>query len=77
MNPHSYPPLEWMDEVLGVPLTQDEQFDRVIEAFARHNRRPQITPEERKRIELEAHRNNPKHIAALKRRRKRKRGGPK
>ena len=57
---------------------QDREFDRVIAAVASYNRRPKpMTREERIAADKEARKKNPKHIAAMKRRKKRKRGGPK
>lgn len=56
----------------------DAQFDRVIEAFANYNRtRERRTPEQIEADRIAAHKRNPKHVAALARRRKRKRGGHK
>jgi hypothetical protein len=56
---------------------RDREFDAVIRAAASYSRRPSLSPEERRRIEAENHKNDPKHKAALARRKKRKRGGPK
>lgn len=58
-------------------MNQDREFDRVISAVASYNRRPRISPEEAERLKKEAHKKDPKHIKALERRKKRKRGGPK
>lgn len=54
-----------------------DQFMQVIGAFARYNSRPRLTQAQIEAERAEQHRNNPKHIKALARRRKRKRGGPK
>ena len=59
-------------------MNQDAEFDAVMRAVANFNRRrPRLSEEQRKAIELESHKKDPRHIKALKRRRKRKRGGPK
>lgn len=58
-------------------MTSDAEFDRVISAFARYNRRPQKTPEQIEAERIAAHKRDPKHIKAMERRKKRKRGGPK
>lgn len=57
-------------------MTSDAQFNAVISAVARYNARPQISEAEQKRREAEAHRKDPKHVKALAKRRKAKRGGP-
>lgn len=54
----------------------DAQFNAAIASVARHNARPRISEEEQKRREAERHRNDPKHVKALAKRRKAKRGGP-
>lgn len=53
-----------------------DPFEAVFRAVANFNRRPILTPEQRKAAEAKAHRENPKHIKALAKRRKAKRGGP-
>ena len=58
-------------------MNQDQQFDAVIAAVARHNRRVPVDPEWAKKVQAEAHKKDPKHIKALAKRKKRKRGGPK
>lgn len=59
-------------------MTGQDEFERVFNALARYNRRPKpLTREERLAAEKEARKKNPKHIKALERRKKRKRGGPK
>lgn len=57
-------------------MTSDAQFDATIAAFARYSARPRISEEEQKRRDAERHRNDPKHVKALAKRRKAKRGGP-
>lgn len=54
-----------------------DPFMDVIGAVASYNRRPRYTREQLEAMRAEAHKKDPRHIAALKRRRKRKRGGPK
>jgi hypothetical protein len=54
----------------------DDDFEAVFGAVARYGRKT-WTDKERAAIQAQAHRNNPKHKAAVARRRKRKRGGPK
>lgn len=56
---------------------KSDPFEDVISAFANFNNRTNITVDQMKALADQAHRQNPKHTAALKRRRKRKRGGPK
>ena len=58
-------------------LSDDDEFMRVISAFARYSSRPRLSPEQVEAQRREAHRNDPRHQKALARRRKRKRGGPK
>lgn len=56
----------------------DRQFDQVIAAVASYNRQPKPLTPEQAREQREAHRKqNPLHIKAVAKRRKRKRGGPK
>ncbi|SDH42026.1 hypothetical protein [Microbacterium sp. 77mftsu3.1] len=58
-------------------MSRDAEFDRVIAAVASYNRRPRpLTPEEEERKRREAKRNDPRHMKALAKRRKAKRGGP-
>lgn len=58
-------------------MSRDSEFDAVIAAVARMSGRPKMTREQQEAIERENHRKDPKHIKALAKRRKRKRGGPK
>lgn len=58
-------------------MNSDAQFEAVLAAYARHNHRPRLTPEQIEAEKREAHRNDPRHRKALARRKKRKRGGPK
>ena len=68
----------WAAEALGVSRSSEEQFMDVIGAYARHHQRPKPpTPEQVARIKRLAKKNNPLHVKALAKRRKRKRGGPK
>lgn len=63
---------------LGISRSSDKQFEDVLGAFARSHRRIQPpTPEQLAAFKREAKRNDPRHIKALAKRRKRKRGGPK
>lgn len=60
--------------------SRDREFDAVIAAMARQGQvryLPWQTAEESKRLAEEAHKKDPRHIKALERRKKRKRGGPK
>lgn len=81
MNPeltHTGLPV-WAAEALGIePRSQDEQFNAVISAFAHsHRRHKPPTPEQMAELKRAAKRNDPRHMKALAKRRKRKRGGPK
>lgn len=74
MSQVSFP--EWA-QILA-PSGKRDPFMDVIGAVANFNvRRADYTLEDLRRIEADARHQNPKHIAAVKRRRKRKRGGPK
>ncbi len=48
-----------------------------MRAFTNHSRRRNVDPSWAEQVQAEAHAKDPKHIAAMKRRKKRKRGGPK
>lgn len=80
MNPELTPsglPV-WAANALGMSRSTDEQFEDVLGAFARHHSRPKPpTPEQMARLKREVKRNDPRHMKALAKRRKRKRGGPK
>jgi hypothetical protein len=54
----------------------DRQFARALAAVADFNARPPKTREQIDAERREAHRRDPKHIKALAKRRKAKRGGP-
>lgn len=61
-------------------MNTDEQFEAVFAAYARQSalqRQRQKSPEQIERERREAKRNDPRHMKALAKRRKRKRGGPK
>lgn len=58
-------------------MSRDSDFNAVIAAVARMSGRPKMTAEQQAEIERRNHRNDPRHIKALAKRRKRKRGGPK
>lgn len=58
-------------------MNTDDQFNAAIRAFASfYNRRPKLTPEQIEGQRIAAHKKDPKHIKALAKRRKAKRGGP-
>lgn len=68
----------WAAEALGLGRSTDQQFEDVLGAFARHHSRPKPpTPEQMAELKRAAKRNDPRHMKALAKRRKRKRGGPK
>lgn len=68
----------WVAQALDVPQTSDQQFEAVLGAYARHHSRPAPpTAEQLIAFKKAQKRNNPLHVKAVARRRKRKRGGPK
>lgn len=73
---HTQRPPQWMG---AGAVTSDADFEAVLHAFANYNRRKAMEklPEQIERERREAKRRDPKHMKALERRRKRKRGGPK
>lgn len=59
-------------------FSNDEQFARVFAAVAAHSQRnPPLTYEQQKELREKARKEGRLHQAAIKRRKKRKRGGPK
>lgn len=75
-GPESLP--KWASDVLGAPRSTDQQFEDVLGAFTQYNNRPSMpTYEEVQAARHAARMQNPLHIKAVARRRKRKRGGPK
>lgn len=68
----------WAARALGKSLSADQQFESVLDAYARHHSRPAPpTKEQMAAFKKAQKRNNPLHVKAVARRRKRKRGGPK
>lgn len=68
----------WAASALGIAPSSEQQFMDTLGAFASAHHRPKPpTPEQLAAFKRAAKKKDPRHIKALAKRRKRKRGGPK